>query len=89
MSEYSVKIAFWLRAYDSITVEADCDAAAIEKAKAAAKIAIGSDAHPEYIDFDERREGVIASIDRIGPDGRDPVIENVEFDDDRLHPESG
>jgi hypothetical protein len=33
MTEYVVKIGFWLRAYDSVTVEADADAEAIEKAK--------------------------------------------------------
>ena len=36
MSEYLVKVGFWLRAYDSMTIEAATDAEAIEKAKAAA-----------------------------------------------------
>ena len=31
MTEYVVKIGFWLRAYDSVTVEADADAEAIRK----------------------------------------------------------
>ena len=48
MAEYIVKIGFWLRAYDSFTVEADSDAEAIGKAKAAAKTAIESRAHPEH-----------------------------------------
>ena len=85
MSEYIVKIGFWLRAYDGFTVEADSDAQAIEKAKAAAKAAMESGAHPEHIDIEERREGVIAFIDRIGPDGRRAVAEDLEFDDDRIH----
>jgi len=34
MSEYIVKIGFWLRAYDGFTVEADSDATAIAKAEA-------------------------------------------------------
>ncbi len=86
MTEYIVKIGFWLRAYDGFTVEAASDAEAIEKAKAAAKTAMASMAHPEHIDLDERREGVIAFIDRATPDGRQSVIEDVAFDDDRIHP---
>ena len=53
--------------------------------KASAQIAMESIAYPEHIDTDERREGVIAYIDRIDPDGHEPVIEDVEFDDDRIH----
>lgn len=88
MTEYSVKIGFWLRAYDGLTVEADSDADAIEKAKTAAKVAMESAGHPEHIEIGERREGIIAFIDRITPDGRNPVIEDVEFDDDRIHDSS-
>src|SRR5665213_228692 len=87
MTEYVVKIGFWLRAYDSVTVEADADAEAIEKAKIAATTAMTSTAHPEHVEFDERREGVIAFIDRVTPDGREPVVEHVAFDDDRIHPD--
>jgi hypothetical protein len=85
MTEYIVKVAFWLRAFDSVTLEAATDADAVEKAKAAARIAMESIAYPEYIDTDERREGVIAYIDRVTPAGREEVIEDVEFDDDRIH----
>jgi hypothetical protein len=85
MTEYIVRIGFWLRAYDGFTVEAASDAEAIEKAKAAAKVAMESGTHPDHIDIDERREGVIAFIDRVAPDGRQAVIEDVEFDDDRIH----
>ncbi len=85
MNEYTVKIGFWLRAYDGFTIEAELDADAIEKAKTAAKAAMQSAAHPEHIDIEERREGVIAFIDRVAPNGRHPVIEDVEFDDDRIH----
>ena len=85
MSEYIVKIGFWLRAYDGLAVEAETDAEAIEKAKAAAKAAMESGAHPEHIDIEERREGVIAFIDRAAPNGRPAVAEDVEFDDDRIH----
>ena len=85
MTEYIIKIGFWVRAYDSFTVEADSDEQAIEKAKAVAKTAMDSQARPEHFD-EERREGVIAFIDRIATDGqRHEVIENVEFDDDRIH----
>ncbi|PWB80696.1 MAG: hypothetical protein C3F11_17260 [Methylocystaceae bacterium] len=85
MTEYIVKIAFRLRAYDSRTIEAASDVEAIEKAKAAATIAMESTAYPEHIDTDERRRGIIAFIDRLTPDSREAVIEHVEFDDDRLH----
>lgn len=85
MTEYTVKIGFWLRGYDGFTVKADSDADAIEKAKAAAKTAMESDAHPEHIAIEERREGIIVFIDRITPDGRCAVIEDVAFDDDRIH----
>ncbi len=84
MTEYLVKVGFWLRAYDSVTLEAETDAEAMEKAKAAAKIAMGSRAHPEAIDTDERRQGVIAYIDRLGPGGRTAVVVDVAFDDDRI-----
>ncbi|MDA8232174.1 MAG: hypothetical protein M0006_12625 [Magnetospirillum sp.] len=85
MSEYIVKIGFWLRAYDGFTVEANSDANAIKKAKAAAKTAMESGAYPEHIEIAERREGIIAFIDRVTPAGRDVVTEDVEFDDDRIH----
>ena len=85
MTEYVVKIAFWLRAFDSVTLDAVTDAEAIEKAKAAARTAMDSTAHPEHIDIGERREGVIAYIDRLTPDGPEEVVEDVEFDDDRIH----
>ncbi len=84
MTEYVVKVGFWLRAYDSVTVEADADPEAIEKAKAAAAAAMESMAQPEHIDT-ERREGIIAFIDRVTPAGREEVIEAVAFDDDRIH----
>jgi len=84
VTEYIVKVAFWLRAYDGLTVEAETDAEAVEKAKSAAKAAMESMAYPEHIDIEERREGVIAFVDRVAPDGRHAVIEDVTFDDDRI-----
>jgi hypothetical protein len=83
MSEYSVKIGSWLRAYDGFTVEAESDAQAIEKAKAAAKSAMETLAQPEHVDW-ERREGTIVYIDRISGDARATVAEDVAFDDDRI-----
>jgi hypothetical protein len=84
MTEYLVKVGFWLRAYDSVTLEAATHAEAMEKAKAAAKTAMQSREHPEAIDTDERRQGVIAYMDRLGPGGREAVVEDVAFDDDRI-----
>ena len=85
MTEYLVKLGFWLRAYDSVTIEAANDSEAIGKAKQAAKTAIESRAQPEAIDTDERREGIIAYIDRLDPDCRKAVAEGVAFCDDRIH----
>ncbi len=84
MSEYAVKIGFWLRAYDGFSVEADSDAEAIEKAKARAKSEMEAIAQPEHVGW-ERREGVIVYIDRITPESRVSVVEDVAFDDDRVH----
>jgi hypothetical protein len=83
VTEYVVKFAFWLRAWDSVTIEADAEA--IDKAKAAAKQAMESRVIPESIDTDQRREGLIAYVDRLDPDRRECVVENVMFDDDHIH----
>ena len=85
MSEYIVKVGFWLRAYDSFAVEADSDADAIAQAKVAAKTAMESAASPEYIEIGERHRGIIVFIDRITRDGRQAVIEDVPFTGDRVH----
>jgi hypothetical protein len=84
MTEYIVKIGFCLRAYDSFNIEAASDAEAIEKSKTAAQVAMESTTHPEHIDMDERRDGIIAFIDRITTRGRQTVIEHVAFDNDRI-----
>lgn len=83
MSDYTVKVGFWLRAYDGFSVEAESDAEAIEKAKARAKSEMESLAPPEHIDW-ERREGVIIYIDRVADDARAVVAEDLAFDDDRI-----
>lgn len=85
MSEYIVKIGFWLRSYDGFSVDAISNAEAIDKARAAARTAMESGAYPEHIDIEDRREGVIAFIERVTPQGRQAVAEDVEFDDDRIH----
>jgi hypothetical protein len=85
MSEYYVKIGFWLRAYDGFAIEAGSDVEAIAKAKAAAGVAIQSKAQPEYVEFGARREGVIVFIDRIEAGCRETVREDIGFDDDRIH----
>jgi hypothetical protein len=85
VTEYVVKLAFWLRGWDSVTIEAEADAEAIDKAKAAAKRAMESRVIPESIDTDRRREGLIAYVDRLDPDRRECVVENVAFDDDHIH----
>ena len=85
MTEDVVKLASWLRAWDSVTIEAEADPQAIDKAKAAAKRAMESRVIPESIDTDRRREGLIAYVDRLDPDRRECVVENVVFDNERIH----
>lgn len=41
--------------------------------------------HPGHIDFEERREGIIAFIDQITAEGHRVIAEDVEFDSDRIH----
>jgi len=86
MTQYKVKIGFWLSAYDGFALEADSDAEAIEKAEAAAAVAIEASDQPEHIEIAQRREGTNIYIDRVTAEGMEPVIENLEFDDDRIHP---
>lgn len=86
MTNYNVKIGFWLGAYDGPALKADSDAEAIEKAKATATVALEASDRPEHIEIDQRREGTLIYIDRVTADGPEPVIENVEFDDDSIHP---
>jgi hypothetical protein len=51
MTDYLVKVGFWLQAYDSVTIEAGAVGEAIDKAKAAARLLMqslrlsGSDRH--------------------------------------------
>ena len=47
-----------------------------------------SRAYPEALDTDERRQGVIAYIDRLGRSDRTAIAEDVAFDDDRIDPSS-
>lgn len=88
MPRYTVKIGFWLRAYDSAEIEADSPGEIIERAKAAAREMMEQTGQPEHIEVTDRREGIICWIDQSGfPAGVDTVAEDVEFDDDRIHPE--
>lgn len=48
-------------------------------------IATEAASQPLHIDFDERREGIIAFIDQVTADERRAVAEDVEFDTDRIH----
>lgn len=86
MTEYLVKVHFWLLCCDDGIIEAPSDASAVEMAKAAAATVMESHEQPETIDFDERREGSISYIDRIDPRERVEVAGLVRFDDDRLYP---
>lgn len=61
MTEYTVKIGFWLRAYDSFTVEAESDEDAVEKAKAAARRAIERSGVPIQCRLTSRTAGRASS----------------------------
>lgn len=81
MREYLIKVGFWLHAYDSVTIEAETDEEALIMAKSATVTLMQSRAYPETIDTDERRQGIIAYVDRISPGDRRSVAEDVAFDD--------
>ncbi|CAM5277794.1 hypothetical protein ATER59S_00348 [Aquamicrobium terrae] len=88
MKDYVVKLRFWLRAYDSAEFPAATDAEAFHIAKAAATRMMGQRGHPEEIDMEERREGLISYVDTMGM-ARSELAEGIVFDDDRpLHPEA-
>ncbi len=86
MTEYIVKIGFWLHAYEVFTIKANSDDEAIKKAKTLACVAMMSTAYPEHIEIEPWREGIIGFIDRITSNGCEVVTENIEFDDDRIYP---
>lgn len=86
MPTYRVKIGFWLRAYDGFYIEAESDAEAVSIAKAQALEAMESTEHPQQIETDQRREGIICWIDRSAAGGPEiSIAEDVAFDDDRIH----
>lgn len=88
-TEYLVKVRFWLRAYDSVTVYAASDEQALERASIAAAELMTWGYQTDEIETDERREGLISYIDRIDDDGeRTEIIDALDFDGDRpLFPE--
>ena len=84
MTEYVVKIAFWLRAFDSVTIEAASDAEAIEKAKVAATAAMEIDCLPNT--STPTSNGKASSPTSTGSCRTAiTVIEDVQLDDDRIH----
>ena len=85
MTEYCVKIGFWLRAYDGFTIEAASDEEAVMKAKSAALEAMQSHREPEHVAYEDRREGIIVLIDRIDVTERTFIGEDIPFDTDRIH----
>lgn len=87
MTEYIVKAHFWLACVDTLSIEAESDAEAIETAKREAASTMESQAVPDFIDYDERREGSISYIDRVTEDGHEEASGFVSFDEDRLYPD--
>lgn len=80
MTKYIVKLRFWLRCWEGMTIDADNDADAIAMASQVAREMMYSASFPESIEADERRGGLISYIDRIDAEGRDEIAEAIEFD---------
>lgn len=87
MAEYIIKVHFWLACMDTLSIEAKSDVEAIETAKREATSAMQSHDCPDFIDYDERREGSISYIDRITSNRQEEVKQLVAFDEDRLYPD--
>lgn len=89
MTDYIVKLRFWLRCWDSMTIDAASDADAIAIAQHIARELMLGSGFPESIEADERRERLISYIDRLDSEGRNEIAEAVEFDGAcRLFPEA-
>jgi len=82
MTDYVVKIRFWLRAYDSMIIAAATDAEAFHMAKAAARHMMTKCSQPEEIDLEDRHDGLISYVDRLDGD-RTQVGEASTFAGDR------
>lgn len=88
MKDYIVKLRFWLRAFDSTVISAATDAEAFHLAKGAACHMMYWHGHPEEIDMEERREGLLSYVDTVDS-VREELAEGIIFDGDRpLHPEA-
>lgn len=89
MTDYVIKLRFWLRCWDSMTIDAETDADAIAMGHQVAREMMLGSGFPESIEADERREGLISYIDRIDAEGRNEIADAVEFDGAcRLFPEA-
>lgn len=88
MTNYTVKLRFWLRAYDSTEISAATDTEALYLARAAARHMMAQTGQPEEIDMEERHEGLISFIDTMS-EAPSPLAAGIVFDGDRpLHPEA-
>lgn len=89
MTEYIVKLRFWLRCWDSMDIEAKNDEEAIRIASDIAREMMQLVSFPESIETDERREGLISYIDRVDAQDRTEITETIEFHGARrLFPET-
>lgn len=89
MTEYIVKLRFWLRCRDSMDIEANNDEEAVRIARDVAREMMQLVSFPESIETDERREGLISYIDRIDTADRTEIAEAIEFQGARrLFPEA-
>lgn len=89
MTEYIVKLRFWLRCWDSMTIDVETDVEGIGMARRVAAEMMRSASFPDSIEADERREGLVSYIDRIDAEGRNEIAEAIEFQGARrLFPEA-
>lgn len=88
MTNYIVRLRFWVRAYDLAEISAAIDDEAVRLATAAASTMMEQTGHPIELDLEDRRKGLISYIDRFD-EQRSALNEAIVFDNDRpRHPRS-
>lgn len=80
MIDYVVKLRFWLRCWDSMTVDVDNDGEVIAAAPQFAREMMRTASSPGSIEADEHREEHIFYVDRVDMERRNEIAEAIEFD---------
>lgn len=79
MNTYRATVRFWIPACATVHVQAPSDAEVLPAARAAAAQVMRATGYPDYFDGDERRDGIIASLDRCTASAREVVAEDIEI----------